>query len=222
MFTNKDVMQLRQQTGVGMMDCKKALQECNGNMEEAIKYLREKGIATAAKRAGKIASEGVVASYIHLGGKIGVLVEVNCETDFAAGSEKFQQLVKDIAMHIAASKPEYVSKEEVPAAKVESEKEILRAQAMNDPKPKPAAVIDKMVEGRIRKFFEEVCLLEQKFVKDQDKTVSDIINDAIASIGEKITVRRFVRYEMGEGLEKKSENLADEVALQVEKMKQSN
>ncbi len=217
MFTAKDVMDLRAKTGVGMMDCKKALTETNGDIEKAIVLLREKGMATAAKRAGKIASEGVVGSYIHMGGKIGVLIEVNCETDFVARSDTFLRLVKDLSMHIAASKPEYVSREEVDAARVEQEKEIIRAQAMNEPKPKPAAVIEKMVEGRINKFFEEICLLDQKFVRDPSKTVSDIISEATAAIGEKIVVRRFVRYEMGEGLEKKTNDLAAEVAEQIAK-----
>ena len=215
MFTAKDVMDLRAKTGVGMMDCKKALTETDGDIEKAIVLLREKGMATAAKRAGKIASEGVVGSYIHMGGKIGVLIEVNCETDFVARSDTFVRLVKDLAMHIAASKPEYVNREEVDPQRVEQEKEIIRVQAMNDPKPKPAAVIEKMVEGRINKFFEEICLLDQKYVRDPAKTVADVVNEATASLGEKIVVRRFVRYEMGEGLEKKSDDFASEVASMI-------
>ncbi|MBR2159699.1 MAG: translation elongation factor Ts, partial [Clostridia bacterium] len=211
MFTAKDVMDLRAKTGVGMMDCKKALTETNGDVEKAIVLLREKGMATAAKRAGKIASEGVVGSYIHLGGRIGVLIEVNCESDFVARNEDFTRLVKDLAMHIAASKPEYVSREEVDQAKLKQEADIIRAQAMNDPKPKPAAVIEKMVEGRVNKYLEEICLLEQKYVRDPSKTVADVLNEATASIGEKIVVRRFVRYEMGEGLEKKKNDIAAEV-----------
>ncbi|MBR2070176.1 MAG: translation elongation factor Ts [Clostridia bacterium] len=218
MFTAKDVMDLRAKTGVGMMDCKKALTETNGDVEKAIVLLREKGMATAAKRAGKIASEGVVGSYIHLGGRIGVLIEVNCESDFVARNEDFTRLVKDLAMHIAASKPEYVSREEVDQAKLKQEADIIRAQAMNDPKPKPAAVIEKMVEGRVNKYLEEICLLEQKYVRDPSKTVADVLNEATASIGEKIVVRRFVRYEMGEGLEKKKNDIAAEVAEQIEKM----
>lgn len=214
-FTASDVMNLRQQTGAGMMDCKKALTETNGDMEKAVEFLREKGIATAAKKAGRIAAEGVVDSYIHMGGKVGVLVEVNCETDFVARGEKFKQLVHDVALQIAAAKPLYVSREEVPAETIEKEKEILRVQAINE--GKPAAIAEKMVEGRIKKYYEDFCLLDQKFVKDPEKTVSDIIVEATAQIGEKISVRRFVRYEMGEGLEKKSENLADEVAKQVAK-----
>lgn len=218
MFTAKDVMDLRAKTGVGMMDCKKALTETNGDVEKAIVLLREKGMATAAKRAGRIASEGIVGSYIHLGGRIGVLIEVNCESDFVARNEDFARLVKDLAMHIAASKPEYVSREEVDQAKLKQEADIIRAQAMNEPKPKPAAVIEKMVEGRVNKYLEEICLLEQKYVRDPSKTVADVLNEATASIGEKIVVRRFVRYEMGEGLEKKKNDIAAEVAEQIEKM----
>jgi elongation factor Ts len=213
MFTAQDVAQLRSMTGAGMMDCKKALTESNGNMDNAVKYLREKGMAAAAKKAGRIASEGIVASYIHMGGKIGVLVEVNCETDFVAKSEQFQLLVKDIAMQIAASRPLYVAQEEVPAQALENEKEILKVQAKNE--GKPAAVIEKMVEGRIKKYYKDVCLMEQDFVKDTSKTISQIINEAILTIGEKISIRRFVRYEMGEGLEKRSDNLAEEVAKQM-------
>ena len=214
-FTASDVMNLRQQTGAGMMDCKKALTETTGDMEKAVEFLREKGIATAAKKAGRIAAEGVVDSYIHMGGKVGVLVEVNCETDFVARGDKFKELVHDVALQIAAAKPLYVSREEVPAETIEKEKEILRVQAINE--GKPAAIAEKMVEGRIKKYYEDFCLLDQKFVKDPEKTVNDIIVEATAQIGEKISVRRFVRYEMGEGLEKKSENLADEVAKQVAK-----
>ena len=210
MFTNADIVKLRSSTGAGMMDCKKALTETNGNFEEAIKWLREKGIAAAAKKADRIAAEGTVASYIHMGGKIGVLVEVNCETDFVAKSDAFQALVKDIAMQIAAAKPLYVSSSEVPTEALDEEKEILTAQARNEGKPE--AVIEKMVEGRVKKYYKDVCLLDQEFVKDSSKTISQIINEAILTIGEKISVRRFVRYEMGEGLEKRSDNLADEVA----------
>ena len=210
MFTAQDVSKLRQTTGAGMMDCKKALTETNGNFDEAIKYLREKGIAAAAKKADRIAAEGAVGSYIHMGGKIGVLVEVNCETDFVAKSDAFQNLVKDIAMQIAAAKPLYVTEAEVPAAALESEKEILKAQALNE--GKPAAVVEKMVEGRIKKYYKDVCLMDQEFVKDSSKTISEIINEAILAIGEKISIRRFVRYEMGEGLEKRVDNLAEEVA----------
>ncbi|MEG1519486.1 MAG: translation elongation factor Ts [Clostridia bacterium] len=217
MFTSKDVMDLRAKTGVGMMDCKKALTECDGDIEKAVVLLREKGMATAAKRAGKIAAEGIVESYIHLGGRIGVLLEVNCETDFVARSDDFKRLVRDIAMHIAASKPEVVSRDEVDPARVEAEKEVLRAQAMNEEKPKPAKVIEMMIEGRINKFYEEICLLDQKFVRDPAKSIKELLMEATGTIGEKIVVRRFVRYEMGEGLEKKSNDFAAEVAEQMAK-----
>ena len=210
MFTAQDVSKLRASTGAGMMDCKKALTETNGNFDEAIKYLREKGMAAAAKKADRIAAEDVVASYIHMGGKIGVLVEVNCETDFVAKNDAFQNLVKDIAMQIAAAKPLYVTEAEVPTEALDAEKEILKAQALNEGKPE--AVVEKMVEGRIKKYYKDVCLLDQDFVKDSSKTVSQVINEAILSIGEKISVRRFTRYEMGEGLEKRVDNLAEEVA----------
>jgi len=217
MFTAKDVMTLRELTGAGMMDCKKALTECDGNMEKAADYLREKSLAGNAKKAGRIAAEGIVDSYVHMGGKIGVLLEVNCETDFVAKNEAFKTLVHDIAMQIAAAKPTCVSKEEVNQADIEKEKEILRAQALNEPKPKPTAIIDKMVEGRIEKYYKEVCLLEQPFVKDPEQTVQQLVNAASAKIGEKISVRRFVRYEMGEGLQKRQDNFAEEVMGQISK-----
>ncbi len=216
-FTASDVMTLRQRTGAGMMDCKKALTETNGDMEKAVDYLREKGIAKAAKKAGRIAAEGIVDSYIHMGGRVGVLLEVNCETDFVARGDQFKELVHDIALQIAAANPSYVTKEEVPAEVLEKEKEILRAQALEEGKPEK--IVDKMVEGRIKTFYDENCLLCQKFVKDPSKTIEQLVVDATATIGEKISVRRFVRYEMGEGLQKKSENLADEVAAQVAAMK---
>lgn len=210
MVTPSDIAKLRAMTGVGMMDCKKALTETNGDMDKAVDYLREKGMAAAAKKADRIAAEGVVGSYIHMGGKIGVLVEVNCETDFVAKSDKFQALVKDIAMQIAAAKPLYIREEDVPAEELEKEKEILSIQAKNEGKPE--AIIAKMVEGRLKKYYADFCLLDQPFVKDSDKTVQEIINEAILSIGEKISVRRFTRYEMGEGLEKRKDNLAEEIA----------
>lgn len=216
-FTAQDVMALRQRTGAGMMDCKKALTETDGDFDKAVDYLREKGIAKAAKKAGRIAAEGVVDSYIHMNGTIGVLVEVNCETDFVSRGEQFRNLVHDIALHIAAQKPEYLAPEDVPASVLEHEKDILRAQAKEEGKPEQ--IIERMVEGRIKSYYEENCLLKQKFVKDPSKTIEQLIVDATAQIGEKIAVRRFVRYEMGEGLTKKSENLADEVAAQVASMK---
>ena len=210
MFTAQDIAKLRAMTGAGMMDCKKALTESNGDMDGAVKFLREKGMAAAAKKADRIASEGVVGSYIHMGGKIGVLVEVNCETDFVAKSEQFQQLVKDIAMQIAAAKPLYVNSSEVPAEVLESEKEILRTQALNE--GKPAQIVEKMVEGRIKKYYQDFCLMDQQFVKNPDLTIATLINEATLKIGEKISIIRFTRYEMGEGLEKRVDNLAEEVA----------
>ena len=210
MFTAQDIAKLRAMTGAGMMDCKKALTESNGDMDGAVKFLREKGMAAAAKKADRIAAEGVVGSYIHMGGKIGVLVEVNCETDFVAKSDQFQQLVKDIAMQIAAAKPLYVNSSEVPAEVLESEKEILRTQALNE--GKPVQIVEKMVEGRIKKYYQDFCLMDQQFVKNPDLTIATLINEATLKIGEKISIRRFTRYEMGEGLEKRVDNLAEEVA----------
>ena len=212
MFTVQDVKKLRDKTNAGMMDCKKALTECNGDMDKAIDYLREKGIAAAAKKADRIAAEGVVGSYIHMGGKIGVLVEVNCETDFVARSDKFLALVKDIAMHIAAAKPLFVNIADVDSASLEKEKEIFRAQAINE--GKPAAIVEKMVEGRVKKYYKDVVLMEQEFVKDPSLTIAQLINESVLTIGEKLSIRRFVRYEMGEGLEKRQDNFAEEVAKQ--------
>lgn len=212
-ITASMVKELRERTGSGMMDCKKALVECNGDMEKAVEYLREKGLATAAKKAGRIAAEGIVDSYIHGGGRIGVLVEVNIETDFAAKNEEFRSFVKDVAMQIAASSPKYVRREEIPADVIEKEKEILKSQAMNE--GKPANIAEKMVAGRIEKYYKEVCLLEQPFIKDTDKTVQDVLTEKIATIGENISIRRFVRFEMGEGLEKREENFAEEVMKQM-------
>lgn len=207
------VKELREKTGAGMMDCKKALVETNGDLDKAIDFLREKGLAAAAKKAGRIAAEGLVESYIHAGGKLGVLVEVNCETDFVAKNDDFRNFVKDVAMHIAASKPLYISREEVPQETLEHEKEILRAQALNE--GKPANIIDKMVEGRVVKYYKEFCLLEQPFVKDPDKTIETLVKEKISTIGENISIRRFVRWEMGEGLEKKVDNFVEEVMSQV-------
>lgn len=207
------VKELRERTGAGMMDCKKALVDANGDAEKAVELLRERGLAKAAKKAGRIASEGIVDAYIHGGGRIGVLVEVNIETDFAAKNEEFRAFVKDIAMQIAAMNPQYVRREEVPQEVIDREKEILKTQAMNEGKPEHIA--EKMVAGRIEKFFNEVCLLEQPFIKDNDKTVEDILKEKIARIGENINIRRFARFELGEGLEKKNENFAEEVAKQL-------
>ncbi len=213
MLNASDIKDLRAKTGAGIQDCQKALQASNGDMEKAIAYLREKGIASVAKKASRIAGEGVVGSYIHMGGKIGVLVEINCETDFVAKSDAFNQLVKDVAMQIAASRPEFVRIEDVPAENLEKEKAILIAQAKNEGKPQNIA--EKMVEGRIKKYYKEVCLMEQDFVKDPSKTISDLITEATLKIGEKISIRRFVRYEMGEGLEKRKDNFAEEVMNQM-------
>lgn len=207
------VKELREQTGAGMMDCKKALMETGGDFDKAVQFLREKGLAAAAKKAGRIAAEGIVESYIHLGGKIGVLVEVNCETDFVAKNEEFKGFVKDICLQIAAANPKYITREEVPAELIESEKNILKAQALNEGKPEK--VIEKMVEGRIEKYYKEICLLEQPFIKDPDITITRLLTEKVASIGENISIRRFIRYQMGEGLQKKEENFADEVLKQI-------
>lgn len=203
------VKELRDRTGAGMMDCKKALAETGGDLEKAVTYLREKGLAAAAKKAGRIAAEGLIESYIHGVGKIGVLVEVNCETDFVAKTDEFKSLARDIAMQIAAAKPEYVRREEVPAEALNKEREILRAQALNEGKPEK--IVDKMVTGRIEKYYKEVCLLEQPFIKDTNLTVQQLLTEKIAKIGENISVRRFVRYELGEGIDKKQTDLAAEV-----------
>lgn len=204
------VQELRAKTGAGIMDCKKALSESAGDLEKAIEYLRKKGLSAAAKKVGRIASEGAVSSYIHAGGKIGVLLEVNCETDFVARNEDFQHFMRDVGMQIAAANPRYVSRDEVPEAEVAKEKEILLAQVVEQ--GKPAHMAEKIVEGRLDKFFKEICLMEQVFVKDQDKTVDQVLNELVAKIGEKIVVRRFSRFQLGEGLEKKSEDFAAEVA----------
>ena len=190
------IKELRQRTGVGMMDCKKALVECAGNVDEAIDLLRKKGLAKAAKRAGRETAEGLITAYIHAGAKIGVLVDVNCETDFVARTEDFQNLAKEIAMHIAAMNPLAISREDVPAEIMEKEKEILRAEAATSGKPEK--VVDKIVEGRLEKFFTEHCLLEQAYIKNPEITVKDHIYDIIAKLGENITVRRFTRYQLGE------------------------
>lgn len=212
MITTEQVKELREKTGAGIMDCKNVLVETNGNMEKAIELLREKGLAKATKRSSRIATEGLVEAYIH-NGKYGAMVEINSETDFVAKNEEFKTFVRDIAMHIAAIGPKYVSREEIPAEVIESEKQILTAQALNEGKPE--AVVAKMVEGRINKFFEEICLLDQPFVKNPDITVKELLNEKIATIGENIIIRRFVRFERGEGLEKKEENFAEEVMKQI-------
>ncbi|EGK13641.1 translation elongation factor Ts [Kroppenstedtia eburnea] len=214
-ITAAQVKELREKTGAGMMDCKKVLQEADGNMEKAMELLREKGLAKAEKKADRIAAEGLVEAYIHANGRIGVLVEVNCETDFVAKTDDFKGFVKDIAMQIAALNPRYVRREEVPETEVDKEREILRNQALQEGKPEH--IVDKMVEGRLGKFYESVCLLEQPFIKDGDKTVDELVKEKIAKIGENISIRRFTRYELGEGLEKRQEDFASEVMSQVKK-----
>ncbi len=211
-ITAEQVKELRDRTNAGIMDCKKVLVETDGNMDKAIELLRERGIAKAAKKAGRVAAEGLVEAYIH-NGKYGALVEVNSETDFVANNDEFKNFVKDIAMHIAAVGPKYVKREEVPASVVEAEKATLKAQALNEGKPE--AVVEKMVEGRLNKFYEEICLLDQKFVKDPDITVGELLTNLIAKIGENIVIRRFARFERGEGIEKEETNFAEEVMKQV-------
>ncbi len=212
-FTASDITKLREQTGAGMLDCKNALTECNGDMAKAADWLREKGIAKAAKKASRIAAEGAVFLYNHMNGKIGVMLELNCETDFVAKNEDFQQLGHDLCLHIAANAPKYVSREEVESTELEKEREILKAQVINE--GKPAQMADKIVDGKINKFYKDVCLLEQDFVKDPSKTVEALVNESIAKIGEKISIRRFARFVMGEGLEKRNDNLAEEVDKQI-------
>lgn len=212
MISANDVRDLRERTGAGMMDCKHALTEANGDVEKAIEILREKGLAAAVKKSGRIAAEGIVESYIHMGGRIGVLLEVNCETDFVAKTPEYKAFVHDIAMHIAAANPIYVSEDEVKDEDIEKEKAILTAQALNEGKPEK--IVEKMVEGRIAKFKKEICLLEQPFVKDPDKTIKQLVTEQISKIGENISIRRFVRYEMGEGLQKRQDDFAAEVAKQ--------
>ena len=208
------VKELRERTQAGMMDCKKALVQSNGDMDAAIQYLREKGLAAANKKSGRIAAEGAVDSYIHMGGKIGVLVEINCETDFVGRTDTFKNLCHDVAMHIAAAAPEFVSKDEIPAERLESERHTAREQVLNDEKNKnkPAQIIDKIVEGRIEKFCKEVCLLDQPFVKNPDVTIAQLLQETTLSTGEKVSIRRFVRYQLGEGIEKKKSDLAAEIA----------
>ncbi len=204
------VKELREKTGAGMMDCKKALAEAGGDFTKAEEVLRKKGLSAAAKKSGRIASEGAVASYIHMGGKIGVLVEVNCETDFVARTEGFQSLVKDVAMQIAAASPLYVRREDVPPELIAKELEIARHQAKEQ--KKPDAIVEKIAQGKVDKYYKEVVLMEQAFVKDDKKTMQTVLTDAVAKIGENIQIRRFARFVLGEGLAKKQENLAEEVA----------
>jgi len=208
-FSAADVKALREKTGAGMMDCKNALVECGGNSEKAVDYLRTKGLAQAVKKESRIAAEGVVHSYIH-GGRIGVLVEVNCETDFVAKGDDFKGFAKDVAMHIAASDPKFIRADEMDEEFKNKEAEIYKAQLLEQGKPEK--IIPKIIEGKLNKLAQEVCLYDQKFVKDPDVTIQDLINDLTMKLGEKISVRRFVKYNLGEGIEKKQDNLADEVA----------
>jgi elongation factor Ts len=204
------IKDLRERTGAGMSDCKKALTEVGGDVDKAIDYLRTKGLAKAAKKAGREATEGAVVSYIHGGGRIGVLVEINCETDFVARNEDFQGFTRDVALQIAAMNPQFVRKDEVSQSAVDHEREVLVAKAKET--GKPDAVIQKMVDGQVTKWMKEICLLDQSFVKDPDKTIEQLQQELIAKIGENIKIRRFVRFELGEGLEKKKEDFAAEVA----------
>ena len=211
-ITAQMVKQLREQTGAGMMDCKQALNETGGNMEAAVDFLRKKGLAAAAKKAGRVTAEGAVGSYIHGGGKLGVLVEVNCETDFVARTDAFQELVRDIAMHIAAAEPRFVRREEVTQDVLDREREIFRDQALAS--GKPAAVVEKIVTGKLEKYYSEFVLLEQPFVKNPDQTVGQMIAEKVGKIGENIQVRRFTRFKLGEGIEKRQDDFAAEVAAQ--------
>lgn len=214
-ITAQMVKELRDMTGAGMMDCKKALQASEGDMEKAVKWLRENDLAAADKKAGRIAAEGIVDSYIHEGGRIGVLIEVNIETDFAAKNPEFKALVRDMAMQVAAMNPLYVKREDIPEEVISHERDIARVQALKSGKPEK--IVEKIVDGRIEKYFQEVCLLEQSYIRDDSKTCEQLIKEMIGKIGENIQVRRFVRYEMGEGLEKRNEDFAQEVAAQLNK-----
>ncbi len=216
-ITASAVKSLREKSGAGMIDCKNALVESGGDETAAMELLRKKGMATAGKKAGRVTAEGAVGSYIHMGGKVGVLVEVNCESDFVARGEEFQQLVKDVAMHIAATDPRYATRAEVAAADLDKEREILMEQLKNDPKNagKPEEVLAKIIEGRLNKFYEDNVLIDQPFVKDPSKTVGELVAEKIGSIKENISIRRFTRYKMGEGIEKKADDFAAEVASMV-------
>ncbi len=216
-ITASSVMALRVKTGAGMMECKAALTEANGDEAQAIEILRKKGVATAGKKAGRVTAEGAVGSYIHMGGKVGVMIEINCESDFVARGEEFQQLVKDVAMHIAASDPKYANRGEIPSAELDKERSFLLEQLKGDPKNagKPEDVLGKIIEGRLNKFYEENVLVDQPFVKDPSKTIGELVAEKIASIKENITVRRFTRYKMGEGIEKRADDFAAEVASMI-------
>ena len=215
MITAAMVKELREKTGAGMMDCKKALTEANGDMEKSIETIRERGLAVAAKKAGRVAADGLVEAYIHGGGRIGVLVEINCETDFVAKTAEYKEFCRDIAMQVAASSPQFVRREDVPQDVIDQEKALTRAEAEEE--GKPANIIEKMVEGRTEKYLKEACLLEQPFIKNTDITVQQLLNEKIAKIGENITIRRFARYHVGEGIEKKESSLAEEIAALTKK-----
>lgn len=195
-ITMEMIKELREATGVGILDCKEALKISDGDFDKAVEYLREKGIAAAAKRAGRTASDGVIAAYVHHGSRIAAMVELNCETDFVARTDGFQTLAYDIAMHVAASRPQYLSREDIPAETIEKEKQVYRAQMAEENKPEH--IMDRIIEGKLNKFYEENCLLEQPFIRDEDLTITDVINEAVAKMGEKIVLSRFVRYEIGE------------------------
>lgn len=216
-ITGSAVKALREKTGAGMMECKAALTEANGDETQAIEVLRKKGLATAGKKAGRVTAEGAVGSYIHMGGKVGVMVEINCESDFVARGEEFQQLVKDVAMHIAAVDPRYVNREEVPADVLDKEREIELEKLKTDPKNanKPAEILEKIIAGKLNNYYESYVLVDQPFVKDPSKTVGELVAEKISSIKENITIRRFTRYKMGEGIEKKADDFANEVASMV-------
>jgi elongation factor Ts len=216
-ITAAAVKSLREKSGAGMVDCKNALVETGGDENAAMELLRKKGMATADKKAGRVTAEGAVGSYIHMGGKVGVLVEINCESDFVSRGDEFQQLVKDVAMHIAATDPRYTNRSDVPEADLAKEREILMEQLKNDPKNanKPEDVLAKIIEGRLNKFYEDNVLVDQPFVKDPSKTVGELVTEKIASIKENISIRRFSRFKMGEGIEKKSDDFAAEVASMV-------
>ncbi|MBP6005161.1 MAG: translation elongation factor Ts [Pyrinomonadaceae bacterium] len=215
--TASGVKSLREKSGAGMVDCKNALVEANGDENAAMEILRKKGMATAGKKAGRVTAEGAVGSYIHMGGKVGVLVEINCESDFVSRGDEFQQLVKDVAMHIAAVDPRYATRDEVPADVLDKEREILMEQLKNDPKNanKPEDVLGKIIEGRLNKYYEDNVLIDQPFVKDPSKTVGELVAEKIGSIKENISIRRFARFKMGEGIEKKADDFAAEVASMV-------
>lgn len=213
----KLVNELRQKTGAGIMDCKRALQQTDGVIDKAIIFLREKGVADAGKKSARVAAEGKVEAYLHMGGKIGVLVEVNCETDFVARGDDFQNFCREMTMQVAASNPQYLTSEEVPEKVLEEERQIYRKQALDDGKPEK--IIDKIVEGRLKKFYGEVCLMDQPYIREQKMTVEKLRKDLVAKVGENVVIRRFARFQLGEGIEKKQTDLAAEVAAQLKASK---